>query len=278
MSRYSVVRQAIEPFRGSDQDWGRVQQMAGALLVRDCLIGTGSLTGGRRTRTPFGSLFLIVWGSFFGGAATAVFGGEYGYDPRNLPASDLWLLLFPLFGGLAVLAGVYGLLSRVVGVVMGGLMWWQGRRDSALHTLTPRSMSASTEEDLRRAREAVMGALFAHSRIVRPVAAAPRPTRRYGLGGVTPSWAPEQDQSSPRTGGGDWGRPASPSAPPAPVPPVAAPPAFAPPGWYPAGEPGMVRYWDGSAWTAHRHPAPVIGNSPSPATASVTSPGPDHSR
>lgn len=273
MSRYSVVRQAIEPFRGSDQNWGRVQQVAGAVLVRDCLIGTGSLTGGRRTRTPFGSVFLIVWGSFFGGAATAVFGGEYGYDPRNLPTSDLWLLLFPLFGGLAVLAGAYGLLSRLVGVVLGGFMWWQGRRDSAVHTLTPRSMSASADEDVRRAREAVAGALFAHSRIVRPVAAAPRPTRRYGLGGVTTSWAQEQDQSSGSSGVGDAGRPASPS-----TPPVVVPPTIAPPGWYPAGEPGTVRYWDGSAWTAHRHPAPITGNSPSPATASVTSPGPDRSR
>lgn len=29
-----------------------------------------------------------------------------------------------------------------------------------------------------------------------------------------------------------------------------------PPGWYPDSEnPGQQRYWDGSAWTEHRHPA-----------------------
>lgn len=39
------------------------------------------------------------------------------------------------------------------------------------------------------------------------------------------------------------------------APPVPPPPAGPPAGWYPdaSGQPGLQRYWDGSAWTEHVH-------------------------
>jgi uncharacterized membrane protein YhaH (DUF805 family) len=49
------------------------------------------------------------------------------------------------------------------------------------------------------------------------------------------------------------------------VPPLVPPapkPALPPLGWYPDSEvPGGQRWWDGQAWTSHRHPAPASATS-----------------
>ncbi len=48
-----------------------------------------------------------------------------------------------------------------------------------------------------------------------------------------------------------------------------------PAGWYPDSEqPGMQRYWDGSAWTDHRAPAQATGSPPAMTEPTTSSPSP----
>lgn len=59
-----------------------------------------------------------------------------------------------------------------------------------------------------------------------------------------------------------------------PVPPPSSAPAHPVADWYPDPmSPGVLRYWDGSAWTDHRAPAPAAAPVPAAATyASASQP------
>lgn len=191
--------------------------------------------------------------------------------------TDLWVWMFPGMGAL-VLVGSFGtLLVRLVSIIGGAVLFFQGRKAAKEHG----APNGNAEAAVAQAKEALVAALsagrssvarwsgstssrsaslatalseFARARSVDPDHASEREAADATVPTAPVTGPDRQTGSVPFAATGSASYPAGHVAP--PVTPSA--PSTPPAGWYPTADGQWQRYWDGVVWTEHVQPLVAV--------------------